>query len=126
MSILINDKSTDDDSITDMMTSENRQTYKNRIEKKAVKCYSCKACGNIFDAHPPDDVHRFSSVYPCWKFDWIERSYQCTRCSKSSKLFWHPKVHKDHDYATVDEIQHKTSKNTLGNLSEYARRMVGY
>jgi hypothetical protein len=127
MSILINDKSTSDDSITDMMTSENRQRYKNRIEKKeAVKCYSCKACGNIFDAHPPDDVHRFSSVYPCWKFDWIERNYQCSRCSRSSKLFWHPKVHKDHDYATVDEIQHKTSKNTLGNLSEYARRMMGY
>jgi hypothetical protein len=25
--------------------------------------YSCKVCGNPFDAHPPDDVHRFSSVY---------------------------------------------------------------
>lgn len=126
MSIPINNKSTSDDSITDMKTSENRQTYKNSNEKKAVNCYSCKACGNIFETHPPDDVHSFSSVYPCWKFDWIERSYQCSSCKKSSKLFWHSKVHKDHDYATVEEIQHKISKNNLGSLSEYARRMVGY
>lgn len=125
MSIPINNKSTSDDSITDMKTSENRQTYKNSNEKK-VKCYSCKACGNIFETHPPDDVHSFSSVYPCWKFDWVERSYQCSSCKKSSKLFWHSKVHKDHDYATVEEIQHKISKNNLGSLSEYARRMVGY
>jgi DNA-directed RNA polymerase subunit RPC12/RpoP len=122
---MISDKCTNDDSITNM-TTENNQMYKNETEEKAVK-YSCKACGNPFDANPPDDVHRFSSVYPCWKFDWIERSYQCSRCSKSIKLFWHPKVHKHHyDYATVEEIERKRSKNTLGNHPDYARRMGGY
>jgi DNA-directed RNA polymerase subunit RPC12/RpoP len=121
---MISDKSASDDSITDM-TAENNQMYKNEIEKKAVK-YSCNACSNTFDANPPDDVHRFSSVFPCWKFDWVERSYQCSSCGKSTKLFWHPKVHKHHDYASVEEIERKTSKNTLGNHSDYARRMRGY
>jgi hypothetical protein len=31
--------------------------------------YSCKACGNPFSASPPDNAHKFSSVYQCWKFD---------------------------------------------------------
>ncbi|HKI08209.1 MAG TPA: hypothetical protein VKA09_07410 [Nitrososphaeraceae archaeon] len=88
--------------------------------------YSCKACGNPIDAHPPDDVHRLSSVYPCWKFDWIERSYECSRCSKRAKLFWHPEVHKHRDYATVEEIEHKSIKNNLSSHPEYVRRMVGY
>lgn len=122
---MISDKCADDDSTTDM-TTENNQMYKNEIEKKAMKYYSCNACGNTFDANPPDDVHRFSSVLPCWKFDWVERSYQCSRCSKSTKLFWHPKVHKHHDYTTVEEIERKTSKNSLGNHPDYARRMRGY
>lgn len=107
------------------MTAENIQMYKNEIEKKAVK-YSCRACGNTFYANPPDDVHRFSSVFSSWKFDWVERSLQCSRCSKSSKLFWHSKMHKHHDYATVEEIERKTSKNTLDNLPDYARRMRSY
>jgi DNA-directed RNA polymerase subunit RPC12/RpoP len=124
---MISDKCENIDSITDMMmTSENNQMFKNESEKNSVKCYSCKACGNTFGANPPDDVHRFSSVYPCWKFDWIERSYECSRCSKNIKLFWHPEVHKHHDYATVEEIERKTSKNTLGNHPDYAQRMVGY
>jgi DNA-directed RNA polymerase subunit RPC12/RpoP len=121
---MISDKCADDDSITDM-TIENSQMDKNEIEKKAVK-YSCNACGNTFDANPPDDVHRFSSVYPCWKFDWIERSYECSRCSKSIKLFWHPEVHKHHYFATVEEIEHKANKNTLGSHPNYTRRMRGY
>jgi hypothetical protein len=73
-----------------------------------------------------DDVHRLSSVYPCWKFDWFERSYECSRCSKRAKLFWHPEVHKHRDYATVEEIEHKSIKNNLSSHPEYVRRMVGY
>ncbi len=122
---MISDKNANDDSITDMTTAENNQMYENKIEKKAAR-YSCNACGNTFDANPPDDVHRFSSVYPCWKFDWVERSYQCSRCIKSTKLFWHPQVHKHRNYATVEEVERKASKNTLGNHPDYARRMEGY
>jgi hypothetical protein len=54
------------------MTSENNQMFKNKSEKNSVKYYSCKACGNTFDANPPNEVHKFSSVYQCWKIDWIE------------------------------------------------------
>jgi hypothetical protein len=124
---MISDECSNIDSITDimMMTSENNQMYKNEIEKNSVKCYSCKECGNTSNANPPDDVHRFSSVYPCWKFDWVERSYECSRCSKNIKLFWHPEVHKHHHYATLEEIGHKKSKNTPGSHPEYARRTVG-
>ena len=39
--------------------------------------YSCKVCGNPIDANSPDDVYKSSSVYQCWKFDWIERNHQC-------------------------------------------------
>jgi hypothetical protein len=107
------------------MTSEkNNQMYKSEIEKKPT--YSCNTCGNTLAANPPDDVHTFSSVYPCWKFDWIERSFQCDKCSKSTKLFWHSKVHKHHDYATLQEIERKISKNTRDSLSDNALRMSGY
>jgi hypothetical protein len=88
--------------------------------------FSCKECGNPFDANPPDDVHKFSSVYPCWNFDWVERNYQCSRCYKSTKLFWHPGVHKHHDYATIEEVELKTRKDPLGNRPNYAQRMRGY
>jgi hypothetical protein len=56
----------------------------------------------------------------------IERNYECSRCSKRAKLFWHPEVHRHHDYATVEEIEHKTTKNNLSSHPEYVRRMVGY
>jgi DNA-directed RNA polymerase subunit RPC12/RpoP len=121
---MIRDKSTNDNSINTNMTAKNNQMFKNESEKN-IK-YSCRACSNTFDANPPDDVHRFSSVYPCWKFDWIERSYECSRCSKSTKLFWHPELHEHHDYTTVEEIERKTSKNNVGSHPEYVRRMVGY
>jgi hypothetical protein len=44
---------------------------------------------------------------------------------KHQKLFWHLEVHKHHDYATLEEIEHKKSKNTLGSHPDYARRIVG-
>jgi hypothetical protein len=88
--------------------------------------FSCKECGNPFDANPPDDVHKFASVYPCWKFDWVERSSQCSRCGKSTKLFWHPEAHKHHNYATIEEIELKRSKDCLGNHLDYTQRMRGY
>ena len=90
--------------------------------------YSCKVCGNPFDAHPPDDVHRFSSVYQCWKFDWIERNYQCDKCNNSTTLYWHPKVHKNHDYATLQEIKGKIDKDkpVNGSRDYYLQRMTGY
>jgi len=118
-------KLTNDYSIIDM-TSENNQMFKNESEKNSAKCYSCKDCGNPLDVNPPDDVHSFSSVYPCWKFDWVERTYECSRCTKSTKLFWHPEVHKHHYYATVEEIEYKTSKNTLDSHPGYMWRMRGY
>jgi rubredoxin len=97
------------------------------LEKyKHTIMYSCNACGNTFHANPPDDVHRFSSVYPCWKFDWIERSYRCDRCSKNIKLFWHPKVHKHHDYTSLEEIELKANQDTHGNHPRYFQRMRGY
>ena len=108
------------------MTTKNNQMFKNESENNAVM-YSCKACSNTFEASPPDDIHRFSSVNPCWKSDWIERSYECTRCGKITKLFWHPEMHKHRYFATIEEIEHKTSKNALGSHDqEYVRRMVGY
>ena len=125
--IMIRDKSTNNNSITTNMTAKNNQMFQeNESERNTVK-YSCRSCSNTFDANPPDDVHRFSSVYPCWKFDWIERNYECSRCSKRAKLFWHPEVHRHHHvYATVEEIEHKTTKNNLSSHPEYVRRMVGY
>jgi hypothetical protein len=84
--------------------------------------YSCKACGNPFGAHPPDDVYRFSSVYQCWKFD-----YQCQKCNNSTTLYWHPKVHKDHDYATLQEIKSKINKDKpRSSARDYLQRMTGY
>ena len=125
--IMIRDKSTNNNSITTNMTAKNNQMFQENESKRNTVKYSCRSCSNTFDANPPDDVHRFSSVYPCWKFDWIERNYECNRCSKRAKLFWHPEVHRHHhDYATVEEIEHKTTKNNLSSHPEYVRRMVGY
>jgi hypothetical protein len=45
--------------------------------------------------------------------------------AKNIKLFWHLEVHKHHDYATLEKIEHKKSKNTLGSYPDYAWRMVG-
>jgi len=45
---------------------------------------------------------------------------------KAQKLFWHPEVHKHHYYATVEEIEYKTSKNTLDSHPGYMWRMRGY
>jgi hypothetical protein len=116
--IMIKDKSTNDyySTITDM-TSENNQMFKNESEKNSVKCYSCKECGNPFDANAPDDVHRFSSVYQCWKFDWIEREYRCPSCSKTTTLYWHSEVHKYHDYATTEEVIRKMNNEKLDDSS---------
>jgi hypothetical protein len=90
--------------------------------------YSCKACGNPFEAKPPDDVHKFSSVYQCWKFDWIERECKCLNCSKITTLYWHPKVHKYHEYATVKEITRKVNNGKLDDPSGWLtqKRMVDY
>lgn len=121
----ISNKCTNDDSISNM-NAENNQMFKNESGKNTTKHYSCKACGNTFEANPPDDVYSYSSVVPCWNFDWVERSYQCSRCNKNIKLFWHPEVHKHRDYATVEEIELKSNKDTIGNSPDYARRMVGY
>jgi hypothetical protein len=45
--------------------------------------------------------------------------------AKNTKLFWHLEAHKHHDYATLEKIEDKKSKNTLGSHPEYPRRMVG-
>lgn len=88
--------------------------------------YSCKACGNAFDANLPDDVHKFSSVYQCWKFDWIERERKCPSCSKTTTLYWHSEVHKYYDYTTTEEISLKMSNGKLDGTSGWVKRMVGY
>lgn len=89
--------------------------------------YSCKVYGSSIDAYPPDDIQKFSSVYQCWRFDWIERNYQCHNCNNSTTLYWHPKVHKYYDYATLQEIKSKIDKDSLGTSTRtYLQRMKGY
>jgi hypothetical protein len=122
---MIEDKSTNDYSTITDMTSENNQMFKNESEKNSVKCYSCKECGNPFDANPPSDVHMFSSVYQCSKFDWIEREYRCPSCSKTTTLYWHSEVHKYHDYATTEEVTRKMNNEKLDDPS-VKKRMAGY
>lgn len=124
--IMIEDKSTNDyySTITDM-TSENNQLYKNESEKNSVKRYSCEECGNPFDANPPSDVHMFSSVYQCWKFDWIEREYSCPSCSKTTTLYWRSEVHKYHDYTTTEEVTRKMNNRKFDD-SSVKKRMGGY
>jgi transcription elongation factor Elf1 len=112
-------------------TSENQTTIGNvtTLLKKQNHTgrYSCKMCGNPIDAHPPDDVHKFCSVYQCWRFDWIERSYQCHKCNNSITLYWHPKAHENHYYATLQEIKSKIDKDKLGNGTKVSLlRMTGY
>jgi rubredoxin len=94
-----------------------------KVEKEY---YSCKVCGNPFSARAPDDVHRFSSVYQCWNFDWIERAYKCPNCSKTTTLYWHSKVHKYRDYATAEQVIQKMSNEKSDDTQNWARRMVGY
>ena len=88
--------------------------------------YSCKACGNAFDANPPDDVQKSSSVYQCWKFDWIEREYMCPSSNKTTTLYWHSEVHKYHDYATAEEVTRKMSNGKLDDPLWWVKRMAGY
>jgi NAD-dependent SIR2 family protein deacetylase len=89
--------------------------------------YSCIMCGNHFTANPSDDVHRLSSVYQCWKFDWIERNYQCNECHNTTNLYWHPKLHKNYDYATSQEIKYTIDKDSSRNdTNPYLQRMIGY
>jgi hypothetical protein len=88
--------------------------------------YSCKACGISNDANPPDDVHKSSSVYPCWKFDWIEREYKCPSCNKTTTLYWHSEVHKYHDYTTAEEVTRKMSNCKLDDPLGWVKRMAGY
>jgi hypothetical protein len=107
------------------MTSENNQMFKNKGEKNSVKYYFCKACGNTLDANLLDDVYKFSSVYQCWKFDWIEREYRCPSCSKTTTLYWHSEVHKCSDYPTSEEVTLKKNNGTLHD-SSIKKRMAGY
>jgi rubredoxin len=88
--------------------------------------YSCKACGNSFNANPPDDVHRSSSVYPCWIFDWIEREYKCPSCNKTTTLYWHSEIHKYHDYAIAEEVTRKMSNGKLDDSSGWVKRVAGH
>jgi hypothetical protein len=88
--------------------------------------YSCKACGNPFDANPPDDVRKSSYVYQCWKFDWIERVYKCHSCGRTTTLYWHSEVHKYHGYATAEEVTPKMSNGKLDDPSGWVKRMAGY
>jgi hypothetical protein len=122
---MISDKSRIDYySLTDMITSENNQMFKNKSEKNSVKYYSCKECGNTIDVDPPDDVHRFSSVYQCWKFDWIKREYGCPSCSKTTTLYWHYEVHMYRDYATAEVVTLKMNNTKL--VESIKKRMARY
>jgi hypothetical protein len=88
--------------------------------------YSCKSCGSSFDASPPDSLHESSSVYQCWKFDWVERSYQCGSCGTTTVLYWHPEKHKHRDYATLEEMRREIGKDRSAPRRAYVERMVGY
>lgn len=89
--------------------------------------YSCKSCGNAFVASPPDDIHKYSSIFQCWKFDWLERIYECPRCSKTTTLYWHAEVHKYRDYATAKEVAQKMSDRKTGDESaRWFKRTEGY
>jgi hypothetical protein len=80
--------------------------------------YSCKACGTPFSAAPPDDVHRFSSVYQCWKFDWIERSYRCPECSNT------PQHHTGIQEYTNTKVIHLEKKSTESSVEITTRRTI--
>ena len=80
--------------------------------------YSCKVCGNPIDANSPDDVYKSSSVYQCWKFDWIERNHQCHECNNTTTLYWHPEGHKFHDCASLEEIKRKISKDNRRKIQQ--------
>jgi hypothetical protein len=71
-------------------------------------------------------------------FSWLSCSCSCALevvvtswvllplpAAKNIKLFWHLEVHRHHDYANLEKIEHKKSKNTLGSHPEYVWRMVG-
>ena len=114
------------DGLISIMSEGNTKIFKNESGKNDTKRYSCEDCGNSFDANPPDDVCRFSSMFPCWNFDWVERTYKCSSCGNNIKLFWHPELHKHRDYTTLEEIEVKTKKDPMGNSPDYSRRMIGY
>jgi hypothetical protein len=88
--------------------------------------YSCMGCGSSFSAKALDDVHKFSSVYQCWNFDWIERGHKCPSRSKTTTLYWHSQVHKYRDYATVEQVNKKMSNGESDETHDWVRRMAGY
>jgi len=88
--------------------------------------YSCKACRNPFDANPPDDIHKFSSLYQCWKFDWIEREHKCPNCSKTTTLYRDSEGHKYNDYATAEEATRRMNNGKLNESLRCEKRMVYY
>ena len=90
------------------------------------KNYSCMGCGSSFSAKAPDDVHKFSSVYQCWNFDWIELGHKCPSYSKTTTLYWHSQVHKYRDYATVEQVNKKMSNGKSDETHDWVRRMAGY
>jgi cytochrome c-type biogenesis protein CcmH/NrfF len=83
-------------------------------------------CGSSFSAKAPDDVHKFSSLYQCWDFEWIEREHKCPSCSKKTTLHWHSQVHEYRDYATVEQVNKKMSNGKSDETHGWVKRMAGY
>ncbi len=60
--------------------------YEERQEEK-VRKYSCKNCGQPFEAYPPDDVHTHANVLDKGS-DWIELTSECKNCKFKNILYW--------------------------------------
>jgi len=73
-----------------------------------AKNFSCKNCGTLFYAYPPDDYHNFASRL---RYDvqsgstWIEIPYDCSHCPHQNILYWYNNDQK--------EIKHTTDKILL-------------
>lgn len=66
------------------------------------KKYSCKQCGDPFDAYQPDDKFTFAMARACFVCDvlglgqQVERNYECDSCDAKNTIYWHtPTVHSD-------------------------------
>jgi hypothetical protein len=57
-------------------------------DKGATKKFGCLKCGEPFEVHPPDDIHKVATRFEKESKDPVKVEYTCKKCGNVNVLFW--------------------------------------
>jgi len=82
------------------------------------KRYSCKQCGDPFDAYPPDDYYTYAMIKKCFVCDalglgkHVERNYECNGCDTKNTVYWYY----DHEHTRIEIINAQSKRRSIGYI----------